>query len=91
MCCSFAVVGALSSITCLNEGQLTEARICRTPSLQSWYLIALGAAAVVALVGVIIGHVTHRWRNVFAAVGVSVAIVVLAMWWGLHGVASPAR
>jgi hypothetical protein len=86
MCLGLALFGAVSTITCLNEGQSTVARVCKTPSLQSWYLAALGLAAVVALIGVGAGHVTHRWRNVFAAVGVSVVIIIATMAWGLHGV-----
>lgn len=91
MCVGLALLGTVSTITCLNEGQSTEARICKTPSLQPWYLAALGVAAVVALIGVGAGHMTHRWRNVITAVSVSVVIIIATMVWGLHGVSPAVR
>jgi hypothetical protein len=89
ICGATAVAGVLETLSCLNEGQLTQRAICRSSSLESWYFVGLGAGAAIAVVGVAAGHSRHRWGIVITASGLSLAVLIATLVWGLHSVPVP--
>ncbi len=89
VCGATALIGVLATVGCLNEGQLTELAVCKSPADQSVYLVALGTAAGIALIGVLFGHIKRRWWIVLTAVGLSLTVAIIAMVWGLRYVPVP--
>jgi hypothetical protein len=48
LCGAMAFAGLLETLSCLNEGQLTEPAVCKSSSVESSYFcgLAIGAAVV---------------------------------------------
>lgn len=89
LCGAMAFVGLLETLSCLNEGQLTEPAVCKSGSVESSYFCGLAIGAAVGVLGVIMGHFRHRWRTVLIATGVSLIVLTLTLAWGLRSVPIP--
>jgi hypothetical protein len=89
ICGATAVVGLLETLNCLNEGQLTEPAVCKSSSVESWYPVGLAAGAAIAVVGIAAGHFRHRLAIVITTTGLSLAVLIATMLWGLRSVPVP--
>jgi len=87
ICGGAVLAGVLATLSCLNEGQLTEPAICRDGS--SWYAPSLYAAVAIAVIGVLVGHVRRQWSVKLAAVFISLTVTVVTMMVGLRDVPHP--
>lgn len=83
VCGAAAGLAAIAMIGCLGQtgdgfapGDKISA-VCASVSTQTWYLAGVGAAAAVALVGVLVGHFRDRRRP--ALVGASISIALTAV------------
>lgn len=53
--------------------------VCASPAPQTWYLAGVGAAAAIALAGVLIGHASDSRRPALIGSSISIALTALCL------------